>query len=172
MASRSGVGAVSDISVYLAAPYVARGLMRAYRDELTTIGFKVVSRWIDEGHEVGPGTIGAAADLTDEDAKKHADQDLRDVMQAHVLVAFTSDAAPGPDGKPGGFSGGRHIETGYALANGTSVIVVGEPENIFHRLGPPRVQIVPDWHAAVVELSARLVARRVTRDLPRAEATP
>ncbi len=139
------------MKVYLAAPYGSRDAIRQYADQLTRIGFKVTSTWLDETHDINEGTQGAAADLPDAQVDKHARDDMRDIDRSDLLVLFTA-ASVGAEG-----GGGRHVETGYALAKigPRYVIVVGEPENVFHRL--TSVTCVPDWHEAVVELSARLV---------------
>jgi hypothetical protein len=137
--------------VYLAAPYGSRAKIAAYASELTRIGFTVTSRWLREEHEITPGTEKAAVDLSDAQVAKHALDDLEDVKASDLLVLFTAKAV----GREGG--GGRHVETGYFIGHrGTRhVVVVGEPEHIFHRM--KGVIIVPNWHEAVVELSSRLV---------------
>lgn len=140
--------------VYIAAPYVARDHIRELADELIAIGYHVTSRWLDETHEIGASTAGAATGLTDETVSRHALDDLADVRSADVFVAVTakqSGALP-----PFGNSGGRHVEMGYALARELHIVVVGEPENIFQRM--KTVTVVRDWHQAVVHLSARLVS--------------
>ncbi len=137
--------------VYLAAPYGSRETVRDYATQLTRIGFTVTSTWLAETHDITPGTEGAAVELTDEQVAKHARDDLRDIDKSDLLVLFTS-ASVGVEG-----GGGRHVETGYALSQlgPAHVIVVGEPENVFHRM--TGVVRVPTWIEAVVELSHRLV---------------
>lgn len=139
------------MKIYLAAPYAARERVKDYAAELTRVGFTVTSSWLDEKHDIKPETVGAATGLNDAQASTHVETDLRDIDRSDLLVLFT-ERAVGVDGS----SGGRHVETGYALAIGYPVLVVGEPENIFHR-STRRVTCVPDWHEAVVELSHRLV---------------
>lgn len=135
--------------VYIAAPYAARRQALAYAQDLRGLGFDVTSSWVNEEHEIGPGTTGAAPALSDDEAGRHAATDLDDVDRADVLVLLTGAAlglAPAECG-----SGGRHVETGYALAKGKWVVVVGEAENIFHRVGgyDHLVEVVPNWLAAV-----------------------
>lgn len=142
------------MKVYLAAPYVARDQIRDYAAELTRIGYEVVARWLQEQHEITDGTTGPATALDDDQVAGHAHDDLHDVTRANLFVLFTAEAVGGETG-----SGGRHVETGYAIAKNIPVIVVGKPENIFHRLGRA-CTVVPDWHQAVLELSARLVDDR------------
>ncbi|GAA5154684.1 hypothetical protein GCM10023340_38660 [Nocardioides marinquilinus] len=138
--------------VYIAAPYAVRDTIKRLSADLWRIGFTVTSTWLDEAHEINAGTEGAATALDDDAVSAHARQDMADIDRSDVLVLYTAKAC----GAEGG--GGRHIETGYALARDVPVIVIGEPENVFHRLGAPRVTVVPSWHEAVVELAHRLVA--------------
>lgn len=149
--------------IYLAGPYSARDQLRSYGQELTRVGFTVCSTWLDEDTEINSGTTGAAAALSDDQVAKHAVTDLVDVQRSDLLVLFT---APSVGLEPeANTSGGRHVETGYALALAKPVVVVGEPENVFHRIGPGRVIVVPNWHEAVLELSARLVQLTADRDI-------
>ena len=147
------------MNIYLAAPYAARDTIRDYATQLTRIGYTVTSTWLDETHDITPGVEKAAPDLTDAQVAKHALQDLRDIDTSDLLVLFTA-ASVGCEG-----GGGRHVETGSALAQiGTDgLIVVGDPENVFHRMRG--VTVVPDWHEAVVELAHRLVTNE--REVPR-----
>lgn len=131
--------------VYIAAPYAARKQALAYAQDLCGLGFDVTSSWVNEDHEIGPGTTGAAPALSDDEAGRHAATDLDDVDRADVLVLLTAGSEGAEDG------GGRHVATGYALAEGKWVVVVGEAENIFHRVGGygHLVEVVPNWLAAV-----------------------
>lgn len=115
--------------VYLAGPYAARDKLRVYRDELQRSDIECTSSWLAETHEINNQTTGAATGLTDAEVDGHARMDLADIDRSDVLVLFANAYL----GK-GSASGGKHVETGYALARGRRVIVVGEPENVFHRL--------------------------------------
>lgn len=135
-------------AVYLAAPYGARGRIREYAAELEALGYTVTSTWLSETHEINSGSQGAAVALPDEVVSAHAEQDMSDIDQSAVLVLFTA-AFLGVEG-----GGGRHIETGYALAQHLPVVVVGKPENVFHRLGEPVVYLRDTWEEARDALSA------------------
>lgn len=141
------------MKVYLAAPYASRPTVAAYADELRHIGITVTSSWLAETHEINAGTEKAATALTDEQVAEHAATDLREVRESDLLVLFTA-ASVGVEG-----GGGRHVETGAALALGKPVVVVGDPENVFHRIGS-QATVVADWHAAAVELARRVIAQR------------
>lgn len=147
------------MKIYLAAPYAVRDTVKQLAAELWRVGFVVTSSWLDETHDIKPGTEGAATDLDDAQVAQHARQDFADIDKSDLFVLWTAEAC----GAEGG--GGRHVETGYALARGIPVVVIGEPENVFHRLDAG-VTTVSGWHEAVLELTHRLVARE--RDLPRA----
>lgn len=140
------------MKVYLAAPYAARELIRTYADEVRTVGIQVTSSWLDEKHEINEGTKGAATALSDEQVSNHAQADIREVRVSDLLVLFTAAAVGMPDAK----SGGRHVETGIALAGYKPVLVVGEPENVFHRTHG--VFVFPDWHATLIDLARRFAA--------------
>lgn len=120
------------LRAYLAAPYAAREQVRGYALDLVNVGVDVTASWLDETGEINAGTTGSAPGLDPAEVARHAATDLDDIERCDVLVLFTAaslgmtpaDAA----------SGGRHVETGYALAKGIPVIVVGEPENVFHQL--------------------------------------
>lgn len=147
--------------VYIAAPYAARAQAKAYADELGRIGIAVVSRWVDETHEIGNGTVNAAPDLDDHTVRQHIGADIDDLRKADVLVLLTNTATGLTSA-----SGGRHFETGWFVANNGfgELIVVGEAENIFHRAYG--VTVVPDWHEAVLELAARHRSRLLDAHVP------
>ena len=136
--------------VYLAAPYAARDQVRSYANDLEEHGVEVTSTWLEESHEINPGTINAATALGDDEVAQHVRQDLADIRRSDVLVLFTADAVRTPGG-----SGGRHVETGYfmALFGTRNVIVVGEPENVFHRAAG--VTRVKSWGEALTHLAER-----------------
>lgn len=163
-----------SLKVYLAAPYGTRDSIRRLAAELEQIGMTATSSWLQEQHEVSAATTGAASGVGDDDAQRHVAQDFADIDRSDVLVVFTEPMwTPSPTpgrgstlslvgGNP--HSGGRHIETGYAQALGKRVLVVGEPENIFHRALP----VVPTWHKAVLWL----VGETLPKTKPAAEVRP
>lgn len=141
----------TTIRAYLAAPYVARDHVRHYAMDLVTLGIDVTASWLDEEHEINAGSTGAAPALHPEEVARHAATDLDDIERCDVLVLFTAEAL-GLDPADVA-SGGRHVETGYAIAKGVPVIVVGQPENVFHRLAYARsnavVEVADSWLGAV-----------------------
>jgi nucleoside 2-deoxyribosyltransferase len=161
------------LRAYLAAPYPARPMLRYYAEDLMHIGIDVVASWLDEEHEINAGTTGSAPGLDPAEVARHAATDLDDIERCDVLVVFTARALGLDPAEV--HSGGRHVETGYALAKGTPVIVVGEPENVFHRLdrlhsfvtNEPWVRRTTSWAETIAELNARKVeAEKWHRALP------
>lgn len=100
--------------VYLTAMWKRQEEMRRHRFLLQAHEHVVTSRWLDEQ----PGTPEYTA----------AQIDIDDIDASDVLVAFTEK----PD--IGYYTGGRHIEVGYAIARSIPVIVVGPRENVFYHL--------------------------------------
>lgn len=147
------------MNVYLAGPYAARTMIKSYADELEAIGYKVTATWLNETHDINDGTTDAAAALPDDQVDAHARQDMRDIDAADLFIAFTADRVG--ISRSAGASGGRHVETGYAIAKGKPVILVGNPENVFHRLAT--VTVCLDWHDTLIEAAARLVRQERTR---------
>lgn len=134
--------------VYLAARYARRLEMHGPRDALVERGYRVISRWLD-GHELP----------NDWDEETHARlrsdyarDDLQDLFEANVVVAFTEEpraqlTSPG--------RGGRHVELGYALAmkhfgRPVRILVVGPKENIFCCLS--EVEVYPSFPEALAAL--------------------
>ena len=136
--------------VYLAGPYAARDRLREAADDLYFYGLTCTSSWLEETHAIDAGTIGAATALPEAQVARHAKSDLLDIDKSDVVVLFTA-AAVGLGGSAAGGTGGRHVETGYAIAREKPVFVVGEPENVFHRLGTA-CTIVGYWPDALREL--------------------
>jgi hypothetical protein len=139
------------MKVYLAAPYAARDRVRGYAKDLRVAGFTCVSSWVDEDIEITPATTGAASGLDDATVSAHAQDDLEDIATCDALVLFTA-AAVGLTPTIH-HSGGRHVETGYALGRGKRVVVVGPPENVFHRIASGAVVLAPTWLRAIGALT-------------------
>lgn len=83
--------------------------------------FKVTSQWINGNHQAENDELESGSA-----AERFALEDLRDVEDAHVLVFFSEPPRSSLS------RGGRHVEFGYAMALGKTVIVVGPRENVFH----------------------------------------
>lgn len=112
--------------VYLAGRFSRRAEFNGYADRLREAGHTVDARWLTEEHEWYGGT--AAEELAA--AREFAMDDLADVAQADVVLVFTEPPNPG-----GRNRGGRHVEYGIAIGMRKDIVVVGQPENVFHNLG-------------------------------------
>lgn len=122
--------------VYLSGQFEDGPALRRQRHDLLSSGIHVTSRWLDAESFV-PAT--ASADEAGAPARlaSIASQDIEDIHSADVVVVFNPREASSIG------RGGRHVETGYALALGKQVIVVGVRSNVFHWL--PEVTVIDDW---------------------------
>ena len=116
------------MKIYIAAPYSLKDLVSARAAELRELGIIVTSSWLKEPHK--PTT--QMEELTPEQHRKYAVQDVDDVDEADILVFHT-------DPTKTIIRAGRHVEFGIAIGIGLSrkmpIFVVGtEHENIFHYL--------------------------------------
>ncbi len=90
---------------------------------IENIGHEVTARWITEDTKFGL----ADAQYSEKELEDLAVMDHQDVVRGVdglILIAET-------DGKYA--RGGKHVETGIALAHGYNVFVLGPKENVFHR---------------------------------------
>ncbi len=114
--------------VYLSGRFERRAELNGYRVELEAAGVEVTSRWLTD----------PTPELTDDAWQTLAAKDVEDIRRSASLVLFTEPGTPG--------GGGRQVEFGVALGLQKRLIIVGEPENLFHRLG--LVEVVPTWDRA------------------------
>lgn len=110
--------------IYLCGSYERRDELRAYRDELQTIGHWVTSRWMNEAYPTDAQLSQFSQDALVEIAR----DDMADIDDSTHLFHFTE-----PEGSSRS-RGGRHFETGYAISRGVNVGIVGPRENIFYHL--------------------------------------
>lgn len=151
------------MKVYLAAAYSARDILWGWlKPELESRGHEVTSSWLDERHELTAGSVGAALDASPEYLRKHIAGDILDVARSDVLVLLTGSfmaqaGIPGPL-----HTGGRHVETGVALALDIPVVVLGPPENIFHR-GSPSVAGLVELYGLLETMTAQPINQPQTQ---------
>lgn len=117
--------------IYLSTRFSRQGEMLAVRQRLEKLGHDCVSRWLDE-----PSPEEQVGDWQE----RVAEDDLEDIEGADIFVLFT-DGADSPDA----WRGGRHVELGFALGRGRSVVLIGPRENVFHHL--EQVAVFPDLEA-------------------------
>lgn len=106
------------MKVYIAAPFELRNDARELMHALEAKGHEVTSSWLRE---------------LDEESDKWARVDLQDIARADIFLLLN------PDGWQRKGGGGRHTETGYAIALGKQIVVAGVRSNIFHYLSSIRV---------------------------------
>lgn len=125
-------------SVYLACRFGRQAEMREVRTVLHNAGIMVTSTWIDATFD--------DKDTDEAGLQRAATTNLRDVAAAEFLITFTEE--PGIDGAS---RGGRHVELGYAIAAGMTVIKIGPRENVFHYHGQVRGAVDLDTAIAVLD---------------------
>ncbi|MCC6909694.1 MAG: hypothetical protein IT430_17295 [Phycisphaerales bacterium] len=104
---------------------------RELKSLLENRGYVIVARWITCDSKFGHG----AQAYTDDERRDLTVMDEEDVRAADALVLIAEE--------PGHYvPGGKHVETGIAIALGRPVVVVGQRENIFH------------WHPLVTQVSS------------------
>ena len=118
--------------IYLAAPYSQKEQMQRYAAELQANDIIVTSSWLAKPH--APET--QMKDLTSDQHRAYAMQDIKDVQAADILVFFTDQTKTI-------VRGGRHVEFGIAVQRRIPIYVIGDFENIFHYL--PRVIHFKKW---------------------------
>jgi len=110
--------------VYIAAQYSRKNEMSALVSLLRDHNIHVTSRWLQE--TLFPTVT--LAELSPAYWTSTAVIDLEDIDKSDTIVFFSEDPLVGTP------RGGRHVEFGYALAKGKRIVVIGNPENIFHFL--------------------------------------
>jgi hypothetical protein len=128
------------LKIYLANFFSKKDEMRRCREELQKMGIVVTSRWLDES--VAPKS--AIGDVSDKLNCINAMNDVQDVMDADVLLFFTSgpkDLRTLPVKSLA--RGGRHVEFGMGIVAKKRLILCGQRENVFHFL--PEVEQYNTW---------------------------
>jgi hypothetical protein len=124
------------MKIYIAGAYAARDVLREEKAFFEARGHTVTSTWLQGKRAITTGTVGTSPESSLQEVKQHAVDDLAQVAESDALVLYTAEAMVRLEPSLAGAlltSGGRHVETGYALATGIPVIVVGPQENIFQR---------------------------------------
>ena len=125
-----------SLHIYVAAPYPEGPYAKAVAAQLAALGHTITSDWFLRNQDTR-----ALAEIDPEQLEFEADRDLVQVANSDVFLLLNL---------PGGF-GGKEVETGYAIAVGALVIVVGERTNIFHHY-TPSVKVVSTVDEAILLL--------------------
>jgi nucleoside 2-deoxyribosyltransferase len=113
------------VKIYLAGSSQEQQRLRSYATLLRGAGHEITSGWL----QVENIQDVLASHLGPEQVTEEAVRDLADIYRADaVLMVVPYDRT-----NLLCHSGGRQVEVGYALAQAKPVIIVGPPENIFHR---------------------------------------
>ena len=114
-------------TVYIASTFESQSRLRPMRAALVELGYLVTSTWLDEETTAPPDPSKALSTpgLTEEVAYGYAIRDLREILEANMLIVDTLETNP---------RGGREYESGFAHANGRTIFVVGPVRNVFHTL--------------------------------------
>jgi hypothetical protein len=111
--------------------------MQHYAKEITELGHEVTSTWLRENF-VAP-LLGES-----KNAIHAAELDLHDILTSDAMIIFTEDKSIG------NYAGGRHVEFGFAIGNGVTILSCGPKENIFYHL--PKVRNFTSWDDIYVYL--------------------
>jgi nucleoside 2-deoxyribosyltransferase len=125
--------------VYLSARFERQNEMQRYSEQLRTEGIEVVSAW----HELDSPSSDGFSGIARERRAWLAMMDVQQLVGSNVLVSFSDADSLDP-------RGGKHVETGIALALGKRLLLVGSAENIFHSL--PDVEQFPSWSECFVRI--------------------
>lgn len=109
---------------YLAAKFRYRGAVGHIALKLQAHGHTVTSRWLTRDYPGGLQENSETLQAT------WAREDLQDINSADHVVVFQLPC----DALVSEHSAGRHIEFGYALAQGKQLMLVGGPTTVFHYL--------------------------------------
>jgi nucleoside 2-deoxyribosyltransferase len=120
------------MKVYIAARIEDREQAEGIKKELEGHGVEVTAAWIRIEGELKLEEI-PDEKVREEERQKRLQMDLDQVKDADALVLYK------PLSAHRNTTGGHHVETGYALAFGKPVFLIGTRENIFH------------WHPLVKE---------------------
>ncbi len=126
------------MKIYLAAKFDEKVEMNKWAAYLKGFGHEITSTWLDSKNQTD-------REATEEVLVQAAVDNLADLHRADVLVTKSQTQGTEHTG------GGRHVEFGYAVSEGTDIIVVGpRGEHVFHYL--QGVRHVPDLGVLVERL--------------------
>lgn len=129
-----------NLQVYIAGRSEDQSAAKTLRDRLAEHGIGCTSRWLD-------GFI--------DNHRTAAVMCIVDIARGDAVVVVN----PPKVHRTG--TGGRHVETGIAIATGKPVVVLGARENVFHHMDsvrcvpPPPQGSMADIVEAIRELTSR-----------------
>lgn len=111
------------MNIYLAGRYGRREEIVGYIADLGGAGHTCSSRWLFQE------TDSTKRAVTDEQRQEWAVMEMEDIAKSDAMILFTEE----PDVNGAG-RGGRHFESGAAVAMNKPLVLVGPRENLFHWL--------------------------------------
>lgn len=140
--------------IYIAAPFAARVIAASIANELEEAGHEVTSTWLNGTRGISEETVGISPSSTDEEVEAHAQGDLNDIDRSDDVLHLTGNYVSSQYDFPTEWlhTGGRHVESGYALARGKAVHILGDPENVFARAFAFRHDSVEDFISFLQEV--------------------
>lgn len=125
-------------SIYIAGKVTARERLKAERERLRALGYRVSSSWIDlaGNYDVFPENLWEA----------EAQRDIVEIFAADLLLLDTLDVSE---------TGGREFEAGYAYARHIPFWLIGPKRQVFHSLAQRHFA---RWGEAVEELRDRFAS--------------
>jgi hypothetical protein len=120
------------VNVYIAGKFSAQARLREIRGRIRQARILVTSSWMDE--------VAGEYPVPRQRSLNTGSVDLREVAMAELLVLDTLDVTE---------TGGREVEFGFALAQGTRTWLVGPVRNIFHEFAE---QQFDSWDEVFVAL--------------------
>lgn len=153
------------MKVYIASFFANKDVVKAYGEELKTLGIEPTMRW---PLETGPHNM-AVKDVTDEYHRETAVADLADIIAADTMVMLIPNDTQMADQPIRSMArGGRHFETGFFYGLMTlgvlqkTLVLVGPRENVFHFLDGqsvtkiwPAIQHFDTWEQAKTYLEGK-----------------
>ena len=135
------------MKVFLSATFAQRAKMRKVRSVLNGMGIEVTSTWMDVPEGVTDDTVSFKV------LRKAAKAALREIDESDVVVFFSSPV-----------SAGKNVEFGYCLAKDKTLVVVGEPNCVFH-WGVIRVSCVEDLYKCLGSFAKRLSYANLAKEI-------
>jgi nucleoside 2-deoxyribosyltransferase len=126
------------MKIYLAAAFAQKDEVAQRAAEVVALGHSITHDWFND-----PPLPGNGIDVTTkEECKRRARADLHGISKANLIVVLAGLS----------YTGGKHVEVGYAMATGKRIALVGKPENVFHWLIGEQYDT---WEQFVAELRAQ-----------------
>lgn len=109
--------------IYIASKFHSRYRLRPIKAELQSLGFEVLSKWMDVDRNVDKSADIDSLGNNIEDSVKEAKSDSGEIKNCDYFILDTQDETN---------TGGREVELGMALALNKRCFRIGPARNVFH----------------------------------------